>query len=44
MRAAVMREKLGNYNSTAVLIKLFDEREIPYIVKWADDNPDLFLA
>jgi hypothetical protein len=32
-QAAVTREKLGNYNSTAAFIKLFDEREIPYIVK-----------
>jgi hypothetical protein len=35
---------LGNYNSTAAFIKLFDKREILYFVKWADDNPDRFLG
>jgi hypothetical protein len=26
------------------LIKLFDEMEIPYLVKWADDNPNRLLG
>ncbi|KAL0941310.1 mutator-like element [Colletotrichum truncatum] len=39
-RARINREKLNIYTPTTALIKLFDEREIPYIVKWADDEPN----
>jgi hypothetical protein len=38
-RARVNREKLGGYNPTAALIKLFDEQGISYIVKWSDNEP-----
>jgi hypothetical protein len=38
-RALVNREKLGGYNPTAALIKLFDEKVIPYVVKWSDAEP-----
>ena len=37
-RARINREKLDGYSATASLIKLFDEKNIPYIVKWSDDN------
>ncbi|KAH9233526.1 hypothetical protein K456DRAFT_265604 [Colletotrichum gloeosporioides 23] len=43
-RALINREKLGGYSSTAALIKLFDERSIPYIVKWADDNSNRLVG
>ncbi|KAF6818347.1 mutator-like element [Colletotrichum plurivorum] len=37
-RALINREKLDGYSSSAALIKLFDERGIPYIVKWDKDD------
>jgi hypothetical protein len=35
---------LGGLVPTAALIKLFDENEIPYLVKWADDDPNRLLG
>ncbi|KAH8885893.1 hypothetical protein GQ53DRAFT_628800, partial [Thozetella sp. PMI_491] len=32
-RARVTRENLGGYGSTAALIKLFDEKDIPYVTE-----------
>ncbi|OBS16902.1 hypothetical protein FPOA_12541 [Fusarium poae] len=43
-RALVNREKLAGYSPTAALIKLFDERQISYVVKWAPDEPDRLLG
>ncbi|EWZ28288.1 hypothetical protein FOZG_17994 [Fusarium oxysporum Fo47] len=43
-RSLINRDKLDGYTPTAALIKLFDEREIPYLVKWADDNPNRLLG
>ncbi|KAK2729952.1 mutator-like element, partial [Colletotrichum kahawae] len=43
-RALINREKLDGYSSTAALIKLFDEREVPYVVKWADDKPSRLVG
>ncbi|RKK89591.1 hypothetical protein BFJ70_g17849, partial [Fusarium oxysporum] len=43
-RALINREKLNGYTPTAALIKLFDEMEIPYLVKWADDQPNRLLG
>jgi hypothetical protein len=33
----INREKLNGYIPTAVLIKLFNEIEIPYLIKWANN-------
>ena len=38
-RAFISREKLNGHTPTAALLKLFDEMEIPHLVKWADDEP-----
>ncbi|KJZ70028.1 hypothetical protein HIM_10579 [Hirsutella minnesotensis 3608] len=38
-RALLRREKLGGLSPTAALIKLFDERGIPHIVKWSASDP-----
>ncbi|KAF5256396.1 hypothetical protein FOXYS1_13132 [Fusarium oxysporum] len=43
-RSLINRDKFDGYTPTAALIKLFDEREIPYLVKWADDNPNRLLG
>ncbi|KAF6518277.1 hypothetical protein HZS61_002355 [Fusarium oxysporum f. sp. conglutinans] len=43
-RALINREKLNGYTPTAALIKLLDEMEIPYLVKWADDQPNRLLG
>ncbi|EXL39278.1 hypothetical protein FOCG_18111 [Fusarium oxysporum f. sp. radicis-lycopersici 26381] len=43
-RTLINREKLNGYTPTAALIKLFDEMEIPYLVKWADDQPNRLLG
>ena len=43
-RSLINREKLHGYTPTAALIKLFDEKNIPYIAKWADDDPDRLLG
>jgi hypothetical protein len=43
-RSLINRGKLNGYTSTAALIKLFDEKKIPYIAKWADDEPDRLLG
>ncbi|KAF6527503.1 hypothetical protein HZS61_007805 [Fusarium oxysporum f. sp. conglutinans] len=43
-RALMNRKKLNGYTPTAALVKLFDEMEIPYLVKWADDQPNRLLG
>ncbi|KFG84092.1 hypothetical protein MANI_015087 [Metarhizium anisopliae] len=43
-RSLINREKLGGYAPTAALIKLFDEKKIPYIAKWTDDDPDRLVG
>ncbi|CEI63495.1 unnamed protein product [Fusarium venenatum] len=43
-RSLINYDKFDKYTSTAALIKLFDEREIPYLVKWVDDNPERLLG
>ncbi|KHO10645.1 hypothetical protein MAA_11746 [Metarhizium robertsii ARSEF 23] len=43
-RSLINREKLKGYTSTAALIRLFDEKKVPYIAKWADDDPDRLLG
>ncbi|KFA67946.1 hypothetical protein S40285_09775, partial [Stachybotrys chlorohalonatus IBT 40285] len=43
-RALVNQEKLAGYSPTAALIKLFDKRRIPYVMKWAPDEPDRLLG
>ncbi|OAQ58923.1 mutator-like element [Purpureocillium lilacinum] len=43
-RALINCGKLDGYTPTAALIKLFDERKIPYLVKWADNNSNRLLG
>ncbi|KJZ68513.1 hypothetical protein HIM_12097 [Hirsutella minnesotensis 3608] len=43
-RALLRREKLGGLGPTAALIKLFDERGIPYITKWSAMEPDRLVG
>ncbi|EXU95776.1 MULE transposase domain protein [Metarhizium robertsii] len=43
-RSLINREKLHGYTPTAALIKLFHEKNIPYLAKWADDDPDRLLG
>ncbi|KAJ2899377.1 hypothetical protein MKZ38_003084 [Zalerion maritima] len=43
-RARISRENLGGYGFTAALIKLFDDKEIPYIAEWARDEPDRLVG
>jgi MULE transposase domain/FAR1 DNA-binding domain len=43
-RSLINRDKLNGHTSTAALIKLFDEIEIPYFVKWADNDPNRLLG
>ncbi|KAK4077247.1 hypothetical protein Purlil1_12430 [Purpureocillium lilacinum] len=43
-RARLRREKLEGLSPTAALIKLFDERGIPYIVKWSTTEPDRLVG
>ena len=43
-RALINRDKLNGYSPTAALIKLFDEMEILYVAKWADDDPNRLLG
>jgi hypothetical protein len=43
-RALVSREKLGGYNPTAALIKMFDEQGIPHIAKWSEAEPDRLVG
>ncbi|KAG7002603.1 PKS-NRPS hybrid synthetase [Fusarium oxysporum f. sp. conglutinans] len=43
-RARISRENLGGYSSTAALIKLFDDKEIPYVAEWAKDEPDRLVG
>ncbi|KJK85276.1 hypothetical protein H633G_10887 [Metarhizium anisopliae BRIP 53284] len=43
-RSLINREKLNGYTPTAALIKLFDEKRIPYLVKWAYNEPNRLLG
>ncbi|KAJ3453593.1 hypothetical protein MRS44_017840 [Fusarium solani] len=43
-RALINRDKLNGYTPTAALIKLFDENDVPYVVKWADDEPNRLVG
>ncbi|KAG6978557.1 PKS-NRPS hybrid synthetase [Fusarium oxysporum f. sp. conglutinans] len=43
-RALINRDKLNGYTPTAALIKLFDEMDVPYVVKWADDEPSRLVG
>ena len=43
-RSLINRDKLNSYTSTSALIKLFDETDVPYLVKWADDDPNRLLG
>ncbi|OWT43046.1 transposase [Pochonia chlamydosporia 170] len=43
-RARINRENLGCYSSTAALIRLFDEKGIPYIAEWDRDEPDRLVG
>ncbi|OAQ57846.1 transposase [Pochonia chlamydosporia 170] len=43
-RARPNRENLGGYSSTAALIKLFDDKGIPYIAEWASDEPSRLVG
>ncbi|RKK84821.1 hypothetical protein BFJ68_g17328 [Fusarium oxysporum] len=43
-RARINRDKLNGHTPTAALIKLFDEIDIPYVVKWADDEPSRLVG
>ena len=43
-RWRIRRAKLNGYTPTGALIKLFDDNKIPYIAKWADDDPDRLLG
>lgn len=43
-RAVINREKLGGYTPTGSLIKLFDEKNIPYLVKWVPDQPNRLVG
>lgn len=39
-----LTENMGSYNSTAALIKLFDEQGVSYIVQWASDEPSRLVG
>ncbi|OAQ62573.1 transposase [Purpureocillium lilacinum] len=43
-RALLRREKLGGLSPTAALIKMFDERGVPYIVKWSLAESDRLVG
>ncbi|EXL47819.1 hypothetical protein FOCG_10334 [Fusarium oxysporum f. sp. radicis-lycopersici 26381] len=43
-RTLINQEKLNGYIPTAALIKLFDEMEIPYLIKWANNQPNHLLG
>jgi hypothetical protein len=43
-RARINRDKLNSYSPTGALVKLFDEMEIPYLVRWADNNPNRLIG
>ncbi|OAQ60413.1 transposase [Purpureocillium lilacinum] len=43
-RARLRRKKLGGLSPTAALIKLLDERSIPYVVKWSTTEPDRLVG
>ncbi|KAK2686613.1 hypothetical protein QWA68_015903 [Fusarium oxysporum] len=42
--ALINQEKLNSYTPTAALIKLFDDMEIPYLIKWADNQLNYLLG
>lgn len=35
---------MNGHSPTAALIKLFDEKNIPYLAKWADDQPSRLVG
>jgi hypothetical protein len=43
-RSRLSRESLEGYSSTAALIKSFDENKVPYVAKWAKDEPNRLLG
>ncbi|OAQ57749.1 transposase [Purpureocillium lilacinum] len=43
-RALLRREKLGGLSPTAALIKMFDERGVPYIAKWSPTESDRLVG
>jgi hypothetical protein len=43
-RALINRQKLDSYNPTAALIKIFDEKGIPYLVKWSEAEPSRLVG
>lgn len=43
-RAAIGREKLEGLRTSAALLKQFDERGIPYIAKWVENEPDRIVG
>ncbi|OAQ63889.1 mutator-like element [Purpureocillium lilacinum] len=43
-RSRISHDKMNGYTPTAALIKLFDEKKIPYLIKWAEDNPNRLLG
>ncbi|RFN54790.1 mutator-like element, partial [Fusarium flagelliforme] len=43
-RALVTRDILRGYASTAALLKEFNKKEIPYVVKWSPDEPNRLLG
>ena len=43
-RALINRDKLNGYTPPAAMIKLFDELDIPYLAKWADNEPSRLVG
>ncbi|EAQ84699.1 hypothetical protein CHGG_08713 [Chaetomium globosum CBS 148.51] len=43
-RALIKRQKLDSYNPTAALIKIFDEKGVPYVVKWSEAEPSRLVG
>ena len=43
-RASISREKLGGYNSITALIKIFDDQNISYIIKWLKAESNCLLG
>ncbi|KAF6828275.1 mutator-like element [Colletotrichum musicola] len=43
-RALINREKLDRYLLSTVLIKLFNKRRVPYIVKWDKDDSNRLVG
>ncbi|KAM5344611.1 hypothetical protein ACJ41O_013146 [Fusarium nematophilum] len=42
--ARINRDKLNGHSPIAALVKLFDEMELPYFVKWEDDEPNRLVG